>query len=132
MNVGEQSQLLTMRVPDGAPQSMSIVNNLQNPNVLSTASKTGRNHQPSERTVNGNFDDRLSQIQDYIQITTSLLHSINTDGVSQKKKENKKTNSIFCFIYFNFSFWKIVNAFQSSSSFSTSHVRCISVFAIQK
>lgn len=86
LNVGETSPLLSMRVPDGAPQTMSIVNKLQNSSAQSTT-KTALNIPNVDRVTqnicNGNFDDRLSQIQDYIRITTSLLHSINTDAVSQ-------------------------------------------------
>lgn len=57
-------QLLSMRVPDGAPQ-------------------------PTRNPVAGSFgndksahmEDRLSQIQDYIRITTSLIDSINAEKV---------------------------------------------------
>lgn len=56
-------QLLSMRVPDGAPQ--------QPRNTATTFSNDKSLH----------MEERLSQIQDYIRITTSLIDSINAEKV---------------------------------------------------
>lgn len=53
-----------MRVPDGAPQQ-----------PRNTTAPTFNN----EKSVH--MEERLSQIQDYIRITTSLIDSINTEKV---------------------------------------------------
>lgn len=55
-------QLLSMRVPDGAPQPV-------------TRNVTG----PFNNDKSVHMEDRLSQIQDYIRITTSLIDSINAE-----------------------------------------------------
>lgn len=57
-------QLLSMRVPDGAPQPP------RNP-----PPPTFNNDKPVH------MEERISQIQDYIRITTSLIDSINVEKV---------------------------------------------------
>lgn len=61
--VHHNQQLLSMRVPDGVPQ--------QTRNTSATFSND----------KSQNVEERLSQIQDYIRITTSLIDSINTEKV---------------------------------------------------
>lgn len=58
--------LLSMRVPDGAPQSSTR-------NVTSNTS--------TNDNASSHFEERLGQIQDYIRITTSLIDSINNEKV---------------------------------------------------
>lgn len=55
-------QLLSMRVPDGAPQP-------------------ARNATTFGNDKSTHVEERLSQIQDYIRITTSLIDSINIEKV---------------------------------------------------
>lgn len=56
-------QLLSMRVPDGAPQQ---------PRTPATTFATDKSL---------HMEERLSQIQDYIRITTSLIDSMQTEKV---------------------------------------------------
>lgn len=56
-------QLLSMRVPDGAPQQ-----------TRNTAASIGTDK-------SAHMEERISQIQDYIRITTSLIDSINAEKV---------------------------------------------------
>lgn len=55
-------QLLSMRVPDGAPQQT-------------------RNIVPFNNDKSMHMEDHLSQIQHYIRLTTSLIDSISTEKV---------------------------------------------------
>lgn len=52
-----------MRVPDGPPQHNRVSGSFSNDKSL-------------------HMEDRLSQIQDYIRITTSLIDSINNEKVT--------------------------------------------------
>lgn len=71
----QNQHLLMHRVPDGAPQptrNFTAVNN------------TNNNHPVAINGDNGsaaNVEERLSQIQDYIRITTTLIDSINNEKV---------------------------------------------------
>lgn len=62
-----------MRVPDGAPQPSRTVTGSFNINNNNT------NNNNNDKSVP--MDDRISQIQDYIRITTSLIDSINAEKV---------------------------------------------------
>lgn len=89
----ETSSLLSMRVPDGAPQQVSISNNLLHHNIQSVAaiaaartSGMATNNCAPHPTINAiNVEERLNQIQDYIRITTSLIDSIHADKVSDSQ-----------------------------------------------
>lgn len=64
-----------MRVPDGAPQPTRNV----------TGSFNNSNNNNNSNIINNDksvpMEDRISQIQDYIRITTSLIDSINAEKV---------------------------------------------------
>ncbi|XP_031627624.1 putative uncharacterized protein DDB_G0277255 isoform X2 [Contarinia nasturtii] len=62
-------QLLSMRVPDGAPQPTRTTVPFNNEKSLP-------------------MEDRLSQIQDYIRITTSLIDSINVEKANAPRPQS--------------------------------------------
>lgn len=75
----EAASLLSMRVPDGAPQQVTIPNNLLQHTLSSAA--VGSNN--TNNLINSlNVEERLNQIQDCIRITASLINSIHSDKVS--------------------------------------------------
>lgn len=75
-------QLLSMRVPDGAPQQPRIpiatFNNNNNHNNSATNNNSSNNIN-NDKSLQ--MEERISQIQDYIRITTSLIDSINVEKV---------------------------------------------------
>lgn len=77
--------LLSMRVPDGAPQHVIPNNFLHHHHTsLSATNTTATALSNSNNLVNNNVnvEDRLNQIQDCIRITASLINSIQTEKVS--------------------------------------------------
>lgn len=68
-------QLLSMRVPDGAPQQP------RNPTSATTTTTTSTTATTFNNDKSLHMEDRISQIQDYIRITTSLIDSINVEKV---------------------------------------------------
>lgn len=99
----ESSPVMAMRVPDGATHPMSIVNNFQScsqsAQVRASRSVSNGDRQ-TPNNCNGNIEDRLSQIQNYIRITTSLLHSINADGVSRSYGLLLLLVFVRCFLFY--------------------------------
>lgn len=80
----EAASLLSMRVPDGAPQqhlkhqqasSSTSANNLLQP--VSRVNANGSN----ANAAGLNVEERLNQIQDCIRITSTLINSFHTDKV---------------------------------------------------
>lgn len=72
-------QILSMRVPDGAPQQMhrnTTNNNNNNNNVITNSTVASIVDNISE-----NIATTENKIQDYIRITTSLIDSMNTEKV---------------------------------------------------
>lgn len=75
----DAASLLSMRVPDGAPQQVTIPNNL----LHHTLSSAATNSSNTTNLINSlNVEERLNQIQDCIRITASLINSIHSDKVS--------------------------------------------------
>lgn len=78
----EATALLSMRVPDGAPQHHLQ----QQPQTLQLQQSVSGSTGPgiaanNSSSINLNVEERLSQIQDCIRITANLINSIHTDKV---------------------------------------------------
>lgn len=63
----------TQRIPDGSGQILQSHLPQRHPAALNERNLS---------SIRGNIEERLSQIQDYIQITSGLISSIRTDKVS--------------------------------------------------
>lgn len=88
-------QLLSMRVPDGAPQQprnpTATFNNNNNHNNSNSSIANSTNNINNDKSLH--MEERISQIQDYIRITTSLIDSINVE----------KVRDLYSIFFFSFS-----------------------------
>lgn len=69
-------QMLSLRVPDGAPQQTRTSSNSNNNNAITTSAVASIVENISE-----NIATTENKIQDFIRITTSLIDSMNHDKV---------------------------------------------------